>query len=71
LLDKLGCLEDARAPFEAAAVRAGNGREHGLLRRRAMDAADAAMPSSQISHTKMLRVGARHAGPAVIDHVIP
>jgi hypothetical protein len=46
LFDKLGCLEDACAPFEAAAVPAGNGREHGLLRRRAMDAADAAMSSS-------------------------
>jgi RNA polymerase sigma factor (sigma-70 family) len=45
LLHKLGRHEEARAAFEAAAALAGNRREHDLLRRRAAEAADAAMPS--------------------------
>ncbi|TIM79680.1 MAG: RNA polymerase subunit sigma-24, partial [Mesorhizobium sp.] len=45
LLHKLGRYEEARAAFEAAAALAGNRREHGLLRRRAAEAADAAMSS--------------------------
>ena len=48
LLHKLGRYEEARAAFEAAAALAGNRREHDLLRRRAAEAADAAM-SSQFS----------------------
>jgi len=43
LLHKLGRYEEARAAFEAAAALAGNRREHDLLRRRAAEAADAAM----------------------------
>jgi predicted RNA polymerase sigma factor len=43
LLHKLGRYEEARAAFEAAAALAGNKREHDLLRRRAAEAADAAM----------------------------
>jgi RNA polymerase sigma factor (sigma-70 family) len=43
LLHKLGRYEEARAAFEAAAVLAGNRREHNLLRRRAAEAAEAAM----------------------------
>ncbi|WP_123147302.1 RNA polymerase sigma factor [Mesorhizobium delmotii] len=45
LLHKLGRYEEARAAFEAAATLAGNRREHDLLRRRAAEAADAAMSS--------------------------
>jgi predicted RNA polymerase sigma factor len=45
LLHKLGRYEEARAAFEAAAALAGNRREHDLLRRRAAEAADAAMSS--------------------------
>ena len=45
LLHKLGRYEEARAAFEAAAALANNRREHDLLRRRAAEAADAAMPS--------------------------
>ena len=45
LLHKLGRHEEARAAFEAAAALAGNRREHDLLRRRAAEAADAAMSS--------------------------
>ena len=45
LLHKLGRHEEARAAFEAAAVLAGNKREQDLLRRRAAEAADAAMSS--------------------------
>jgi RNA polymerase sigma factor (sigma-70 family) len=45
LLHKLGRHEEARAAFEAAAALAGNRRDHDLLRRRAAEAADAAMPS--------------------------
>ena len=45
LLRKLGRYEEARAAFEAAAALAGNRREHDLLRRRAAEAADAAMSS--------------------------
>ncbi|TGQ29037.1 RNA polymerase sigma factor [Mesorhizobium sp. M00.F.Ca.ET.216.01.1.1] len=45
LLHKLGRHEEARDAFEAAAALAGNRREHDLLRRRAAEAADAAMPS--------------------------
>jgi hypothetical protein len=41
LLHKLGHYEEAHAAFEAAAVLAGNRREHDLLRRRATEAADA------------------------------
>jgi RNA polymerase sigma factor (sigma-70 family) len=43
LLQKLGRHEEARAAFEAAATLAGNKREQDLLRRRAAEAADAAM----------------------------
>jgi RNA polymerase sigma factor (sigma-70 family) len=43
LLHKLGRYEEARAAFEAAAGLAGNKREQDLLRRRAAEAADAAM----------------------------
>jgi RNA polymerase sigma factor (sigma-70 family) len=42
LLYRLGRYQEARAAFEAAAVLAGNEREHGLLRRRAAEAAEAA-----------------------------
>src|SRR5882757_7590164 len=45
LLHKLGRYEEARAAFEAAAALAGNTRERNLLRRRAAEAADAAVPS--------------------------
>jgi predicted RNA polymerase sigma factor len=45
LLHKLGRYEEARAAFEAAAALAGNTREHNFLRRRAVEAADAAMSS--------------------------
>ncbi|SIO14923.1 RNA polymerase, sigma subunit, ECF family [Bradyrhizobium erythrophlei] len=41
LLHKLGRHEEARAAFEAAAQLAGNKREHDLLKRRAVEAADA------------------------------
>ena len=43
LLHKLGRHEEARAAFETAAALAGNRREQELLRRRAAEAADAAM----------------------------
>jgi RNA polymerase sigma factor (sigma-70 family) len=43
LLHKLGRFEEARVAFEAAAVLAGNRREHDLLRRRAAEAAAAAL----------------------------
>ncbi len=45
LLHKLGRHEEARAAFDAAAILAGNKREHDLLRRRAAEAANAAMSS--------------------------
>jgi RNA polymerase sigma factor (sigma-70 family) len=45
LLQKLGRHEEARTAFEAAAVLAGNKREQDLLRRRAAEAANAAMSS--------------------------
>jgi predicted RNA polymerase sigma factor len=45
LLHKLGRYEEARAAFETAAALAGNQREHDLLKRRASEAADAAMSS--------------------------
>ena len=45
LLQKLGRYQEARVAFEAAAALAGNQREHALLKRRAADAADAAMSS--------------------------
>ena len=45
LLHKLGRYEEARAAFEAAAALAGNRREQDLLKRRAAQAADAAMSS--------------------------
>jgi predicted RNA polymerase sigma factor len=45
LLHKLGRYEEARAAFEAAAALAGNRRERDLLRRRAVEAAGAAMSS--------------------------
>jgi RNA polymerase sigma factor (sigma-70 family) len=45
LLHKLGRYEEARAAFEAAAAMTGNKREQDLLRRRAADAAGAAMSS--------------------------
>jgi predicted RNA polymerase sigma factor len=44
LLYKLGRFEEACAAFEAAAELAGNRREQELLKRRAAEAADAAMP---------------------------
>jgi hypothetical protein len=44
-LHKLGRFEEARAAFEAAAGLTGNKREQDLLRRRAAEAADAAMSS--------------------------
>jgi RNA polymerase sigma factor (sigma-70 family) len=47
LLYKLGRYEDARAAFEAAAELAGNRREHDLLKRRAAEAAKAAMLSGR------------------------
>jgi RNA polymerase sigma factor (sigma-70 family) len=47
LLHRLGRYEEARAAFEAAAALAGNRREHDLLRRRAAEAAEAAMPTNQ------------------------
>jgi predicted RNA polymerase sigma factor len=45
LLHRLGRYEEARAAFEAAAVLAGNRREHDLLMRRAVEAADATTSS--------------------------
>jgi RNA polymerase sigma factor (sigma-70 family) len=45
LLYRLGRYGEARDAFEAAAALAGNRREHDLLRRRAAEAATAAMPS--------------------------
>src|ERR1700674_3517037 len=45
LLHKLGRYEEARAAFEAAAALACNKREHDMLRRRAVVAAEAAMSS--------------------------
>jgi RNA polymerase sigma factor (sigma-70 family) len=45
LLYKVGRYEEARAAFDAAAALASNRREHDLLRRRATEAADAAMSS--------------------------
>ena len=45
LLHKLGRYEEARAAFDSAAALANNRREHDLLRRRAAEAADAAMSS--------------------------
>jgi RNA polymerase sigma factor (sigma-70 family) len=46
LLRKLGRYEEARAAFEAAAVLAGNKREQELLKRRAAEAANAAVSPS-------------------------
>ena len=46
LLQKLGRYGEARAAFEAAAELAGNKREHDLLRRRAAEAANAAVSPS-------------------------
>jgi RNA polymerase sigma factor (sigma-70 family) len=43
LLCKLGRYQEAHAAFQAAAALAGNRREHDLLIRRALEAADAAM----------------------------
>jgi RNA polymerase sigma factor (sigma-70 family) len=43
LLYKLGRYQEARAAFDAAAALASNRREHDLLRRRAAEAADAAI----------------------------
>jgi RNA polymerase sigma factor (sigma-70 family) len=43
LLQKLGRYDEARAAFETAAELAGNKREQELMRRRAAEAADAAM----------------------------
>jgi RNA polymerase sigma factor (sigma-70 family) len=45
LLYKLGRYDEARAAFDAAAAQATNRREHDLLRRRAAEAAGAAMSS--------------------------
>ena len=45
LLQKLGRYAEARVAFEVAASMAGNTREHDLLKRRAAEAADAAMSS--------------------------
>jgi RNA polymerase sigma factor (sigma-70 family) len=44
LLHKLGRFAEARVAFEAAAALAGNRREQELLKRRAIEAANAAMP---------------------------
>jgi predicted RNA polymerase sigma factor len=46
LLHKLGRYAEARAAFETAAELAGNKREHDFLKRRAAEAANAAMASS-------------------------
>jgi RNA polymerase sigma factor (sigma-70 family) len=46
LLYKLGRYDEANAAFEAAAALAGNKREHDLLKRRATEAADAAISPS-------------------------
>jgi RNA polymerase sigma factor (sigma-70 family) len=46
LLFKLGRFAEARTAFEAAAAQAGNQRERDLLRRRAAEAANAAMSAS-------------------------
>jgi RNA polymerase sigma factor (sigma-70 family) len=46
LLHKLGRFAEARTAFEAAAAQAGNQRERDLLRRRAAEAANAAMSAS-------------------------
>jgi predicted RNA polymerase sigma factor len=43
LLQKLGRYQEARAAFEAAAALTGNRREQDLLKRRAAEAADAAL----------------------------
>ena len=45
LLHKLGRYDEARGAFEEAAALAGNRRERDLMRRRAAEAADAAMSS--------------------------
>jgi RNA polymerase sigma factor (sigma-70 family) len=45
LLQKLGRYEEAHTAFEAALTLAGNGRERNLLRRRAAEAANAAISS--------------------------
>ena len=45
LLHKLGRYDEARGAFKEAAALAGNRREHDLLRRRAAEAADAAVSS--------------------------
>ncbi|MDB6007948.1 MAG: polymerase sigma factor [Gammaproteobacteria bacterium] len=45
LLQKLGRYEEAHTAFEAALMLAGNGRERNLLRRRAAEAANAAISS--------------------------
>jgi predicted RNA polymerase sigma factor len=45
LLHRLQRYQEARESFEAAAALAGNKREHDLLKRRAAEAADAAMSS--------------------------
>jgi len=45
LLHRLGRHEEARAAFEAAAALAGNRREQDLLKRRAVEATNAAMSS--------------------------
>jgi len=45
LLHKLGRYEEARVAFEAAVALAGNKRERDLLKRRAAEAAGAAMSS--------------------------
>ena len=47
-LHKLGRYEEARAAFEAAADLAGNARERDLLKRRALEAANAARPSGRM-----------------------
>lgn len=43
LLHRLGRYDEARAAFESAAALAGNRREQNLLRRRAAQAAEAAI----------------------------
>jgi RNA polymerase sigma factor (sigma-70 family) len=48
LLHKLGRYEEARAAFEAAADLAGNARERDLLKRRAVEAANAARSSGRM-----------------------
>jgi hypothetical protein len=67
LLHKLRRCDEARAAFEAAAALAGNRRELDLLRRRAAEAADAAM-SQELMHALMIASDpAIHSGRVLIN----